>query len=162
MEIKNEKQNFKTAIFGAGCFWGVEEVFRKTLGVIKTEVGYSGGKTQNPTYETVCGGKTGHAEAVKILYDPAKISYRELLKIFWENHNPTTANRQGPNIGDQYRSVIFFSAEEEEKEAEKLKVNLEKSGKFKNPIVTEIFPAGPFYRAEEYHQNYFEKTGRSS
>lgn len=157
---KNENQKLKTAVFGAGCFWGVEEVFRRTPGVVKTEVGYSGGKTQCPTYKAVCGGRTGHAETVKITYDPAAISYGELLKIFWKNHDPTTVNREGPDIGDQYRSAIFFNTEEEEKEARELKENLEKSGRFKNPIVTEITPAEPFYRAEEYHQNYFEKQER--
>src|SRR5579872_2275333 len=151
----------QTAIFAAGCFWGVEETFRTVPGVIETEVGYTGGHTENPTYEKVCAHNTGHAEAVKVTFDPNRISFKELLKIFWENHDPTTMNRQGPDVGDQYRSAIFFLNAEQQKEAQEMKEELNKSGKFSKPIVTEVTAAGPFYRAEEYHQKYVLKTGRN-
>ena len=145
------------ATFGAGCFWHVEELFRKLDGVQDVIVGYTGGNLENPTYEDVCTDKTGHAEAVQIEYDPALISYEELLKVFWENHNPTTPNRQGLDIGVQYRSAVFFHNPEQEKIARDSKGNLQKSGRFQAPIVTEITPASTFYKAEEYHQKYYEK-----
>ncbi len=147
------------ATFGAGCFWHVEELFRKLDGVKDVIVGYTGGNLENPTYEDVCTDKTGHAEAVQIEYDPALISYEELLKVFWENHNPTTPNRQGLDVGVQYRSAVFFHNSEQEKIARDSKDNLQKSGRFQAPIVTEITPASAFYKAEEYHQRYFEKHG---
>jgi peptide-methionine (S)-S-oxide reductase len=149
----------ETATFAAGCFWGVEEIFRKTKGVKDAEVGYTGGYTENPTYEDVCTDKTGHAEAVRIKYDPKEVSYRELLKVFFENHDPTTPNRQGPDVGSQYRSAIFYHTLEQKEAAEKYRADLDKSGRFQNKIVTEIVPAGSFYRAEEYHQQYFAKHG---
>jgi peptide-methionine (S)-S-oxide reductase len=149
------------ATFGAGCFWGVEETFRKIDGVTSAAVGYAGGRTENPTYEDVCSHETGHAEVVEIEFDPAKISYRELLEVFWSNHNPTTLNRQGPDVGDQYRSVIFYHSSEQRAAAEASKEELEKSGRFRRPIVTQIEPAPKFYRAEEYHQRYLEKRGLS-
>jgi peptide-methionine (S)-S-oxide reductase len=152
----------KEAIFGAGCFWGVEAKFRTVKGVIDTEVGYTGGITTNPTYKDVCTDKTGHAEVVKVRYDPSVISYEELLELFWDIHNPTTFNRQGWDVGTQYRSAIFYLDEEQRLVAEKLKAKLDKSGKYKKPIVTEIVPAKEFYRAEEYHQRYHEKNKRSS
>jgi len=150
------------ASFGAGCFWGVESTFREIPGVKETAAGYQGGKTKNPTYEDVCSHTTGHAEVVHVEYDPSKVSYEHLLEIFWENHDPTTLNRQGPDVGDQYRSVIFYYTPEQKKEAEAMKAKLEKSGRFKRPIVTQIVAAPEFYRAEEYHQRYLEKRGRRS
>ena len=149
------------ATFGAGCFWHVEDLFRKTNGVTSTKVGYIGGNLVNPTYEEVCTDKTGHAEAVQIDYDPNVISYEELLDVFWNNHDPTSLNRQGPDIGYQYRSAIFVHDDDQKKIAEKSKDLLENSGKFSKPIVTEITPAPEFYRAEEYHQKYFQKHGLS-
>ena len=150
------------AEFGAGCFWGVEAKFSKVKGVIETEVGYSGGITVNPTYKDVCTDKTGHAEVVKVTYDANVVSYEELLEFFWDIHNPTTLNRQGWDIGTQYRSVVFYTDEEQRLTAIKVKEKLDQSGKYKNPIVTEIVPAGEFYRAEEYHQKYHEKNKRST
>ena len=158
----NEKTKFETATFGAGCFWGVEEAFLQTKGVVKTAVGYEGGHFPNPTYRDVCSGQTGHAEVVEIQFDPAKISYEQILKVFWDNHNPTTMNRQGPDIGTQYRSAIFYHNPEQEKRAKKSKDDLEKSGQFRGKIVTEIVPAATFYRAEEYHQQYLRKNGLGS
>jgi peptide-methionine (S)-S-oxide reductase len=149
------------ATFGAGCFWHVEDLLRKTKGVKSTQAGYIGGKLTNPTYEEVCTDTTGHAEAVQVEYDPNEISYDELLKVFWSNHDPTSLNRQGPDIGKQYRSVIFFHDEEQKKIAQKSKEELEKSRKFQKRIVTEIVPAPAFYKAEEYHQKYFQKHGLS-
>ncbi len=149
------------ATFGAGCFWGVEETFRKINGVTSAAVGYAGGRTENPTYEAVCSHETGHAEVVELEFDPAKVTYRQLLDVFWSNHNPTTLNRQGPDVGDQYRSVIFYHSPEQKAAAEESKANLEKSGRFSRPIVTLIEPAPKFYRAEEYHQRYLEKRGLS-
>ena len=149
------------ATFASGCFWGVEETFRTTPGVIDTQVGYTGGHTENPTYQEVCTDRTGHAEAVEVTYDPVKVSYGQLLDIFWENHNPTQSNRQGPDIGTQYRSAIFYSSPEQEREAKASKEALEKSGKFSKPIATQIVPAGKFYAAEDYHQKYLLKRGRS-
>lgn len=147
------------ALFGAGCFWGVEAAFRQVEGVLATAAGYSGGRQDNPTYESVCSGKTGHAEVVEVDYDPSKVSYEQLLDVFWENHDPTTLNRQGPDVGEQYRSAIFFQTPEQEAAAVASKESREKSGRYKRPIVTEITPASTFFRAEEYHQRYLEKHG---
>lgn len=149
------------ATFGAGCFWHVEDLFSKIKGVNSTAVGYIGGQLSNPTYEEVCTDKTGHAEAVEVYYDPDEISFEELLKIFWENHNPTTLNRQGPDVGIQYRSAIFYHDEKQKEIAENSKQALEQSVKYGLPIVTEIVPAPTFYKAEEYHQKYFKKHGFS-
>ena len=149
----------QVATFAAGCFWGVEYAFRKIPGVLKTTVGYTGGHTQDPTYEQVCSHTTGHAEAVQIEFDPAKVSYEKLLETFWAMHDPTTPNRQGPDIGDNYRSAIFYNSPEQERSAAVLKQKLERSGKFQHPIVTEISAAKEFYKAEDYHQQYFEKRG---
>ena len=148
------------ATFAAGCFWHVEEIFRKTSGVKSTQVGYSDGATKNPTYEDVCTDTTGHAEAVEVDYDPQEVSYEELLKIFWNNHNPTTLNRQGPEVGKQYRSAVFFHTPEQKKVAMEMKEKLNPTAreKFQSDIVTEIKPASDFYRAEEYHQQYFAKS----
>jgi peptide-methionine (S)-S-oxide reductase len=147
------------ATFGAGCFWGVEATFRQVPGVVSTSVGYMGGKLDKPTYQDVCTDKTGHAEVVQIIYDPSKTSYDELLRVFWQNHDPTTLNRQGPDVGTQYRSVIFYHTPEQEALARASKESLVRSGAFKRPIVTEIVPASDFWRAEEYHQQYLEKRG---
>jgi peptide-methionine (S)-S-oxide reductase len=150
------------ATFGAGCFWGVEEEFRKVPGVRDTAVGYSGGRLENPTYEDVCTDRTGHAEVVEVEYDPAEVSYETLLDVFWNGHNPTQLNRQGPDVGTQYRSAIFFHTPEQEAAARASKERLEKSGHFPRPIVTEISPAQRFWRAEDYHQRYLEKRGLGS
>ena len=147
------------ATFGAGCFWHVEDLLAKTRGVTSTRVGYAGGVLPDPTYEEVCTDKTGHAEAVEVEYDPDQISYRELLDVFWRNHDPTTLNRQGPDVGVQYRSVIFCHDDEQRAIAEESRRSLEESGRYEKPIVTEIVAAPAFYRAEEYHQRYFEKNG---
>ena len=149
------------ATFGAGCFWHVEELFRKTKGVKSTMVGYCGGRTESPTYEDVCMDTTGHAESVEIEFEPQEISYEELLKIFWNNHDPTTPNRQGPDVGTQYRSVVFYHTPEQQKIAidMKNKLNLITKEKFQREIVTEIKPESEFYEAESYHQQYFEKKG---
>ncbi|MBA0908335.1 MAG: peptide-methionine (S)-S-oxide reductase MsrA [Nitrosarchaeum sp.] len=147
------------ATFGAGCFWHVEDLLRKTKGVKSTQVGYIGGKLADPTYDEVCTDKTGHAEAVQVEYDPNEISYDELLQVFWNNHDPTTLNRQGPDVGNQYRSAIFFHNDEQKNIAQKSKFDLDQSGKFQKQIVTEIVPAPEFYKAEEYHQKYFQKHG---
>jgi len=149
------------ATFGAGCFWGVENTFRQVKGVTNASVGYAGGGKDNPTYEDVCTDKTGHAEVVEVEYDPALVSYDQLLDVFWSNHNPTTMNRQGPDIGTQYRSVIFYHSPEQKAAAEASKQNVDQGGKFKRPIVTQIEPAPKFWRAEEYHQRYLEKHGRA-
>jgi peptide-methionine (S)-S-oxide reductase len=149
----------ETATFAAGCFWGVEATFRQEPGVVSTAVGYMGGTLWNPTYEDVCTDKTGHAEVVQITYDPLKTSYNDLLRVFWQNHDPTTLNRQGPDVGTQYRSVIFYHTPEQEAAARASKESLERAGAFKGPIVTEIVPAATFWRAEEYHQQYLEKRG---
>lgn len=146
------------ATFGAGCFWGVEEVFRKVPGVVDAAVGYLGGTLTNPTYEDVCTGTTGHAEVVQVTFDPSKVSYQELLDVFWNCHNPTTRNRQGPDIGEQYRSAIFTHSPEQKRIAEASKEALQSSGKYQNPIVTEVTQATDFYRAEEYHQQYLKST----
>ena len=150
------------ATFGAGCFWGVEAAFCKTPGVVTTRVGYLGGTLANPTYQDVCSGNTGHAEVVEVTYHPQQITYDELLAVFWDNHNPTTRNRQGPDIGTQYRSAIFIHTPEQEATALASKAKLSASGRYKNPVVTEITPATEFYMAEDYHQQYLEKRGRSS
>ncbi|MBS1904030.1 MAG: peptide-methionine (S)-S-oxide reductase MsrA [Bacteroidetes bacterium] len=150
------------ATFGAGCFWGVEATFRQIPGVLSTQVGYCGGKTDHPTYEDVCSDETGHAEVVEVTYDPTRVDYNTLLQVFWENHNPTTLNRQGPDIGTQYRSAIFYHSPQQQAAAEASKNAMNASGKFRNPIVTEITPAAAFWRAEEYHQQYLEKRGLSS
>ncbi len=155
------KNNLEKATFSAGCFWGVEETFSKVNGVISTQVGYTGGHTKNPTYKEVCADTTGHAEAIEIIFDPNVVSYEELLEVFWQTHDPTTLNRQGPDIGTQYRSAIFYHNEQQKNFAEILKQNIEKSGKFKSKVVTEITEAKEFYRAEDYHQKYFEKMGIS-
>ena len=147
------------ATFGAGCFWGVESAFRKTKGVVSTQVGYSGGSFKDPTYEDVCTDGTGHAEVVQVEYDPAQVSYEELLALFWRIHDPTTPNQQGPDVGTQYRSAIFYHSPEQKAAAEASKEKLQKSGRYKKPVVTEITPAPEFYPAEEYHQQYFEKRG---
>ena len=152
----------ETAAFAAGCFWGVEAAFRRVKGVTSTAVGYSGGTTENPTYEAVCSGRTGHAETVRVQFDPQQVSYDELLEVFWNSHDPTTLNRQGPDIGTQYRSAIFFHTPEQETAAKASKAKLEQSGKLTRAIVTEITPAPTFYRAEEYHQKYLEKQGKTS
>jgi peptide-methionine (S)-S-oxide reductase len=152
----------ETAMFGAGCFWGVEVAFRNIKGVIDAAVGYSGGKTVNPTYQDVCYNETGHAEVVEVKFDPAQVSYKSLVEFFFGVHNPTTLNRQGPDVGTQYRSAIFYYSDEQKAIAEKVKAELQKSGTIKGPIVTEISPAQTFYRAEEYHQRYLEKRGQAS
>ena len=150
------------ATFGAGCFWGVEARFRQVEGVTQTDVGYLGGTLENPTYRDVCTGNTGHAEVVQVEYDPAVVSYDQLLDVFWSCHDPTTLNRQGPDVGAQYRSAVFFHTPEQEAAARASKQRLEQSGRFSRPIVTEITPASTFYRAEEYHQQYLAKRGQSS
>ena len=150
------------ATFGAGCFWGVEEEFRKVPGVIDAAVGYSGGSLENPTYRDVCTDRTGHAEVVEVDFDPAAVSYDRLLDVFWNAHDPTQVNRQGPDVGTQYRSVIFVHSPEQEAAATASKAERAASGRYRRPIVTEITPAPPFYRAEEYHQQYLEKRGLAS
>lgn len=150
------------ATFGAGCFWGVEATFRKLPGVISTRVGYTGGRTENPTYRDVCTGRTGHAEAVEVTYDPKRVGYADLLNVFWENHDPTTPNRQGPDVGEQYRSAIFVHSKEQENEARVSKERLDAEKRFRRPIVTQIVPSAVFYPAEEYHQQYLEKRGQAS
>ncbi len=147
------------ATFAAGCFWGVEDTFRQVKGVTSATVGYTGGTTKDPSYKDVCTGRTGHAEAVEVEFDPKDVSYRELLAVFFQNHNPTTLNSQGPDFGTQYRSAIFFHDADQEAEAREAVAALEASHVFKSPIVTQIVPASDFYRAEEYHQRYFEKQG---
>jgi len=154
--MKTEK-----ATFGAGCFWGVEETFRKLKGVLSAAVGYTGGTKVNPTYEDVCTDATGHAEVVEIEFDPTQITYSELLEVFWSNHNPTTLNRQGPDVGTQYRSVIFYHSPEQKAAAEVSKEKMDQSGRFRSPVVTQVEPAPKFWRAEEYHQRYLEKRGQA-
>lgn len=158
----SSKMSTEFATFGAGCFWGVEAAFREVEGVVATEVGYSGGAMQNPTYKDVCSDSTGHAEVVRVEFDPAKVSYEDLLEVFWANHDPTQVNRQGPDFGTQYRTAIFFHSPEQEQVAKASKEKLAKSGRFSRPIATEITKAAPFYRAEEYHQQYLEKRGLRS
>jgi peptide-methionine (S)-S-oxide reductase len=149
------------ATFGAGCFWGVEETFRRLPGVVSTQVGYMGGHTENPTYKQVCTDGTGHAEVVEVTYDPSMIAYPDLLGVFWANHDPTTVNRQGPDVGRQYRSAVFYHSPEQQAQAQEFKEKLERSKIYKRPIVTEITAAGTFWRAEEYHQQYLAKRGQS-
>jgi peptide-methionine (S)-S-oxide reductase len=150
----------KKATFGAGCFWGVEAAFRQLDGVTKTEVGYEGGNLENPTYEDVCSHTTGHAEVVEVTYDPERLSYEQLLDVFWRKHNPTQLNRQGWDIGDQYRSVVFVHDEEQREVA--LRSKAEEQTRHRNPVVTHVEPAQTFYPAEDYHQQYLEKRGRAS
>ncbi|OCL26201.1 peptide-methionine (S)-S-oxide reductase [Orenia metallireducens] len=150
------------ATFAAGCFWGVQALFDKIDGVISTTVGYIGGQTDEPTYEEVCTDQTGHAEAIEITFDPSEITYKELLELFWNNHNPTTLNRQGVDVGTQYRSAIFYHNKEQEEIAKQSKEALANSNKYQNPIVTEIVAATTFYPAEEYHQKYLQKRGQNS
>jgi peptide-methionine (S)-S-oxide reductase len=152
----------ETATFAAGCFWGIETAFRRVPGVVSTAVGYVGGHLDSPTYQDVCSGETGHAEAVQIAFDPAKVSYDQLLDLFWEIHDPTTLNRQGPDIGSQYRSAIFFHGPDQETAARASKERQAASGRFRSPIVTEIVPAATFWRAEDHHQQYFEKRGHAA
>lgn len=149
------------ATFACGCFWGVEAKFRKIKGVIETQVGYIGGTMKNPTYEQVCSDQTGHTEAVEVVFDPSIVSYEQLLEVFWQIHDPTSLDRQGPDVGSQYRSAIFTHSHQQNEAAKRSKEALEKSGRYKKPIVTQILPAGPFYRAEEWHQRYDEKHGGS-
>lgn len=154
------KLRLEKATFAAGCFWGVEAEFRQIKGVISTQVGYSGGKMPNPTYKDVCSDGTGHVETVEVTYDPEKVSHEKLLQVFWDNHDPTQVNRQGPDVGTQYRSVIFYHSQKQKTAAEKSNRQLQK--KIKGKIATEIVAAQPFYRAEEYHQQYLEKRGLST
>jgi peptide-methionine (S)-S-oxide reductase len=150
------------ATFGAGCFWGIEAAFRRVPGVLDAAVGYSGGQTQNPSYQDVCTDTTGHAEVVQVTFDNETLSYERLLDVFWTIHDPTQVNRQGPDYGKQYRTAIFFHSPEQEAAAKKSKQALEASGKLRRPVATEITAAGPFWRAEEYHQRYLEKRGAAS
>jgi peptide-methionine (S)-S-oxide reductase len=154
-----EQGSLEKATFGAGCFWGVEAAFRRLAGVKSTQVGYMGGSLNNPSYQAVCTDRTGHAEVVEVTFDPEVISYHDVLEVFWENHDPTTKNRQGPDVGSQYRSAIFFHSPEQEAEARASRDALQPY--HKKPIVTEILPATDFWRAEEYHQQYLEKRGLS-
>lgn len=168
METKNESvkpitgsgANIDTATLGAGCFWCVEAVFQRLEGVLTVESGYSGGTVKNPAYSEVCNGTTGHAEVARITYDKSKLSFDELLEVFWKTHDPTTLNYQGNDHGTQYRSVVFYHNEEQKKLAEKYKTEINASGAYPNPIVTEISPAKEFYKAEDYHQNYFNQNGQ--
>ena len=159
-EGRGENMLTEKATFAAGCFWGVESAFRTVDGVIDAQVGYIGGKIEHPTYKQVCSGRTGHAESVEITFDPAKVSYDRLVQLFFKVHDPTQVNRQGPDFGTQYRSAIFYHSHVQKVVAEAAKASLDASRKWRKPIATEIAPATPFYRAEEYHQRYFEKTGR--
>lgn len=150
-----QDKNYETAVFGSGCFWCTEAIFEMLKGVDSVESGYAGGHLDNPTYEDVCSGETGHAEVCKIFYDPKQISYEELLEVFWRTHDPTTLNRQGADVGTQYRSAIFYNSDEQKKAAEFYKKKLDESGSWSNPIVTEISPLKNYYSAEKYHQDYF-------
>ena len=152
----------QTATFGAGCFWGVEQAFRQIPGVTDAACGYMGGQTEHPTYEQVCSKQTGHAEVVQVEFDPERVTFAELLAAFWDMHDPTTLNRQGPDVGDQYRSAVFTHSDEQQTAAERSKQEMDASGRFANPIVTQIAPAESFWRAEEYHQQYFAKRGGGS
>ena len=160
-ETRGAGTTMERATFGAGCFWGVEEAFRRIDGVTATAVGYSGGTLEDPTYKDVCSGTTGHAEVVRVDYDPARVNYEELLRMFWDLHDPTTLNRQGADVGTQYRSVVFFHGEEQAAAARAAKETLQASGRYPDGIVTEIAPASTFYMAEDYHQRYVEKLRRS-
>jgi peptide-methionine (S)-S-oxide reductase len=160
IQVNTKTANLQLATFAAGCFWGVEEAFRQVKGVKSTMVGYTGGWFNNPTYRDICKDKTGHAEAIQVQFDPNEVSYENLLSVFWSVHDPTTKNRQGPDIGSQYRSMIAYHTQEQELLAKKSKEDLERSGKFNGRrIVTEILPASTFYKAEEYHQKYYQKSG---
>jgi peptide-methionine (S)-S-oxide reductase len=160
--VQVNTKKLQLATFAAGCFWGVEEAFREIKGVKSTVVGYTGGWLNNPTYRDVCTGKTGHAEAIQVQFDPNEVSYEDLLGVFWSIHNPTTKNRQGPDIGSQYRSMIAYHTLEQELAAKKSKEDLESSGQLNGRrIVTEIVPASPFYKAEQYHQRYYQRRGGS-
>jgi peptide-methionine (S)-S-oxide reductase len=161
-EAVQAKPRTETALFGAGCFWGVEATFRQLPGVLSTRAGYSGGTVANPTYEQVCSDRTGHAETVEVVYDPARVTYEQLLRIFWDNHDPTTLNRQGPDVGSQYRSVIFYTSAAQRDLAVASLAARQASGQYRRPIVTAIEPARPFYPAEDYHQQYLEKRGLAS
>ena len=156
------QDKLETATFAAGCFWGVEEAFMRTKGIKSTKVGYTGGDLPDPTYEDVCTDRTGHAEAIQVKFDPNEISYKELLELFWSIHDPTTLNKQGPDIGSQYRSAIFYHNMDQERVALRSKEDLNNSGRFHNKIVTQIVPATSFYQAEEYHQKYYQKIGGGS
>ncbi|WP_421919956.1 peptide-methionine (S)-S-oxide reductase MsrA [Marinifilum sp.] len=158
MSAENQSKKMETASFGAGCFWCVEAIFQELKGVKKVESGYMGGETKNPTYKEVCTGETGHAEICQITYDANMISFEELLEVFWQTHNPTTLNRQGADVGTQYRSAIFYHSEEQKELAEKYKRKLNESGAWDDPIVTEISPSSKFYIAENYHQDYFKNN----
>ncbi len=161
MSTDSPPRETRIADFAAGCFWHVEEAFRTLEGVIDTEVGYEGGHKDNPTYEEVCSHTTGHAETVRVYFDPSRITYEELLEVFWRIHDPTQLNRQGPDIGDNYRSAIFYHDDAQREAAERSMKRLESEGRYSRPIVTQIAPAGKFWRAEEYHQKYFAKRGIS-
>jgi len=156
-----EKQELQLATFGNGCFWCTEAIFQRVDGISKVVSGYTGGKVKNPTYKEVCSGLTGHAEVIQLTFDPKKISFAELLEIFWQTHDPTTLNKQGADVGTQYRSAVFFHNEEQRKLALEYKTKLNESGAFDNPIVTEISPIGEFYPAEDYHQNYYNLNGNA-
>lgn len=160
-QSEGERMTTEKATFGAGCFWGVEETFRNLDGVINTAVGYAGGSKSNPSYEDVCSDETGHAEVVEVEFDPERISYDRLLEVFWSNHNPTELNRQGPDVGTQYRSVVFYHSPQQKMAAEASKEALSRSGKFNRPVVTAIEPAPKFWQAEEYHQRYLQKRGQT-
>jgi len=159
---ENKEKSMKTATFAAGCFWGVEAAFRRVDGVTETEVGYTGGHVPDPDYDSVCHSDTGHAEAVRVVYDPKKVDYDDLLRVFWSNHDPTQLNRQGPDVGEQYRSAIFYHNEEQKQTAERSKQRVNASSRYRGRVVTQIVPATEFYRAEEYHQQYLEKRGEAS
>ena len=162
MTIMETGHNLKLATFGAGCFWGVETRFREVAGVEDAAVGYMGGTTENPDYQSVCSGHTGHAEVVQVHFDPGKVSYEDLLAVFWSQHNPTTLNRQGPDVGTQYRSVIFYHDEGQRISAEQSRLELDASGRWSKPVVTSIEAAATFYRAEDYHQQYLARRGLPS
>jgi len=155
-------KNCEKATFAAGCFWSVEETFLNMKGILATQVGYTGGTLKDPTYEMVCTGKTGHAEAVQVEFDPALVTYKELVEVFWNLHDPTTLNCQGPDHGTQYRSAIYYHSAQQKEAALTSKQTLERTGIFQNPVVTEITPAGPFYKAEDYHQKYISKRNSAS
>lgn len=156
----DSNHKLEKAMFAAGCFWKVQYVFSKVPGVVRTAVGYSGGKIDQPNYKQVCTDTTGHAEVVLVEYDPTKVTYKKLLDTFWTTHDPTTLNRQGPDFGTQYRSAVFYMNDAQKTEAQQVKDQLNKSGKFRSPIVTEITAAAPFFKAEDYHQDYFVKNGQ--
>jgi methionine-S-sulfoxide reductase len=158
MSNTNQKASTETAVLGGGCFWGVEDILRKLPGVLSIDVGYAGGSLDNPKYEDVKTGKTGHAESVQIVFDPKKLSYQEILDLFFRLHDPTTLNQQGNDKGTQYRSVIFYQSPEQQQIAEATKIRVSNSGKWKRPVVTQIVPSAPFYKAEEYHQDYLVKN----